>query len=334
MVFDQKLVSVIVPVFNAEEYIERTVKSVLDQLYQNFELLLLDDGSLDNTLQLCQKMKQNDERIKVYTHENKGVAITREIGFMRAKGDYITFLDSDDMLEPDFLSTMVGAMEKNNVDVVCCNCFDNGVINKSIEADRIVKSNPLYFIDAFIANKRFAYCIWAKVFRRDSIKNCEFPKMKYGEDALYVANCYQNVESVMLLEYAGYNYSYNPAGAMQNAKGIQQGMDVLLLHESILDICKRKYPSKCDDIEKLITKDLFNTICANSELEYKCNKKNTIIINSKIKKHWNVIKGGYKGLFVKAFFLFPKATNNTVIIIKKTKKYIKGLCNEFKSKHS
>lgn len=301
----EKLVSIIVPVYNTEKYIERTIKAVLCQTYSNWELLLLDDGSTDLSLSICQKWAAQDDRIIVSSHDNCGVALTRELGFKKAKGELITFVDSDDVIDKDFIEKLVSAIEKNDADIVCCNCIDCDGINKSIEKDEIVTDNNI-LIDAFLNRKRYAYCIWAKMYRKTSVLNVEFPhNMKYAEDTLFVMRCFLDVNKIVLMEYSGYKYTDNPNGAMRKSLGIKQGCDNLCLLDYIYDTCKAKYISKCVLIDKMITSVLFDIVCAGAKVD-RINWKNDIkTIRRNIKRYGKRINNNKRGIFVKLYSRVP-----------------------------
>jgi glycosyltransferase involved in cell wall biosynthesis len=117
------LVSVVIPAYNAASFIERTINSVLSQTYQNFEILVINDGSKDNTLEVIQKLSQKDPRIKVLDKKNSGVSDTRNLGIEMSKGDFIAFLDADDIWLPNKLEIQVSLMQKNqNLFWSVCNC--------------------------------------------------------------------------------------------------------------------------------------------------------------------------------------------------------------------
>ena len=114
-----KKISVIVPVYNASEYLEECVKSILAQTYKNIEIVLVDDGSKDNSLELCTKLKQQDSRIVVVHQENAGPGAARNKGVDIATGDYVAFVDSDDIIAPDMYEVLLSLLHEYNADVVC-----------------------------------------------------------------------------------------------------------------------------------------------------------------------------------------------------------------------
>lgn len=113
------MISVIIPIYNAKEYLKRAIDSVLNQDYEDFELILVNDGSTDHSLEICEEYEKADARVRVITKKNGGVSSARNLGIKEAKGEYITFLDADDFLENTALSKMNSIMEKGDVDIAC-----------------------------------------------------------------------------------------------------------------------------------------------------------------------------------------------------------------------
>ena len=115
-------VSVIVPVYNSEKYLNRCVDSILNQTYRSIELILVDDGSPDNSGRICDEYAEKDSRVRVIHKANAGVSAARNSGLEVASGDYATFVDSDDYIEPDMYSDMMEKVNQYNCDVVMCDC--------------------------------------------------------------------------------------------------------------------------------------------------------------------------------------------------------------------
>lgn len=114
------MISIIVPVYNVEKYLETCINSILSQTYTDFELILIDDGSTDNSGVICDKYEEADVRVRVIHNNNQGVSATRNTGIEVARGDYIAFIDSDDLIHPDYLLHMFELIEQYNADLVCC----------------------------------------------------------------------------------------------------------------------------------------------------------------------------------------------------------------------
>ena len=122
-----KILSIIVPVYKAEKFLIRCTDSILKQTFSNIELILVDDGSPDHCPELCEKIAHKDHRVKVVHQKNSGVSVARNTGLKIATGDYITFVDSDDFIEPDMYEKMLKKAEEYQCDIVMCDCVkDNG----------------------------------------------------------------------------------------------------------------------------------------------------------------------------------------------------------------
>ena len=168
-----KKISVIIPVYNVEQYLERCVKSVINQTYKNIEIILVDDSSTDSSLEVCNKLAQKDSRIKVIHKENGGLSSARNVGLDVAKGKYITFIDSDDVPEVTWAEKLYNAAKANDADiafsgydrvdldtekVVATEMTQYGTMNKDVDwnDDFIVYANP---------------SLWNKIYRRDLVKD-------------------------------------------------------------------------------------------------------------------------------------------------------------------
>lgn len=127
-----KKISIIVPIYNSSMYLDRCLKSIINQTYSNIEILLIDDGSTDNSLEICNQFAIKDKRIKVFHKENNGVSAARNDGIEYSTGDYIAFVDSDDYLELDMYDRMMKINDKFDCDIVMCDCYKESSFNKVI----------------------------------------------------------------------------------------------------------------------------------------------------------------------------------------------------------
>ena len=118
---NNELISIVVPVYNVEKYIEKCVNSITNQVYNNLEIILVNDGSTDNSGKLCDSLSKLDDRIKVYHKENGGLSDARNYGVERANGKYIGFVDSDDFIDSDMYKTLYDVIKRENADVAECN---------------------------------------------------------------------------------------------------------------------------------------------------------------------------------------------------------------------
>lgn len=175
----QKLLSVIIPVYNVEKYLHLSVESVIKNDYKNFELILIDDGSSDNSLEICRKYAEQDGRISVYTQENQGVSKTRMRGMSLAKGDYLAFLDSDDWMDRNMYSYLISILDENP-DVAYAECgkiwhYQNGekiLHNKEEHINKFFSRAEA--LEVFFYNEFFHWGVCDMVFRKSAVDGIGF----------------------------------------------------------------------------------------------------------------------------------------------------------------
>lgn len=209
-------VSIVVPVYKCEKWLERCVDSILRQTFSQFELILVEDGSPDLSGAICDRYALQDGRVIVLHQENRGVSAARLSGLQQACGEWICFIDSDDYVEPDYLERLIHTAKEKQVQLVCCNCVDEGITwqeNNCIEEQETVyDSNRL--LDLFFEGKRFAYVVWGKLFHRSLLQQAQFVKLQYTEDTYLFLSCIPVIRQAELLPYQGYHYVAQEESAM------------------------------------------------------------------------------------------------------------------------
>ena len=230
------MISIVVPVYNAEKNIGISVNSVLEQTYNNFELLLINDGSKDDTLEVLNSYK--DSRIKVYSFDNQGAGKTRNKGIQLSRGKYITFIDADDYIDSDYLERL--HQEIQDYDVLI-----SGYKKVNLEDHSLMYvSKPKVSVwDEF----RYV-ATWGKLYRLNFLKDnhIEYEKFVLGEDVYMNVKCNSLTNKVKVIDYAGYNYCFNPNSLTQSKKSVQGNNDILMLLNKIqntlnLDKYDKKY---------------------------------------------------------------------------------------------
>lgn len=259
-------ISVIVPIYNCEQYIRKCIKSILNQTFKEFELILIDDGTQDKSGEICDEFSKIDERIVVIHQHNQGVSKTRQNGLNMSKSKYVTFIDSDDYVKEDYLYNLYNHIINSNADFVCCNSIDIGENlpkNFRIMKDEIISDKARLLTDYF-NGKRYAYCIWGKLFKKDIFKDIEFPEMKYAEDTCIILNLFMKCNNVAVMSYDGYYYVQREQSATFSGNNLQKANDVLIRSKLVNNICK-----KIDNKELLLkaknemTQSLYGAILAN-----------------------------------------------------------------------
>ncbi len=217
-----QLVSVIVPVYNVEDYIVRCVDSILNQTYKNLEIILIDDGSTDMSGSLCDSFSEQDNRIRVIHKKNGGLSDARNAGLEVATGDYIGYIDSDDWAELDMFEIMVRECEKYGADVAACrysSVYGDYTVNKS--TDLILHMTRDEALETYICEnvERPIYnSVWSKLFKRELVKDFRFPVGKKSEDILYTTRAFCNMNSCVYIDKALYNYVCDREGSIMAAK--------------------------------------------------------------------------------------------------------------------
>lgn len=196
------------PVYNVEKWLNRCVESICMQTYQNLEIILVDDGSTDSSGVLCGELGMKDRRIKVVHKLNGGLSDARNEGLQYATGEYISFIDSDDWIEPVFYEYLVQTMQEEEYDVVGCGyrkCVE-GEKQVKVSIDFEVKSyERLDAMNALIEN-RIQQVVWNKLYKRSVIDGILFEKGKYHEDEFWSYQILGRVQKYAEISYVGYNY--------------------------------------------------------------------------------------------------------------------------------
>lgn len=209
--------SIIIPIYNAEKYIQRCIESVINQTLLNWELLLIDDGSTDNSRKICDKYAQSDKRIRVIHKKNGGVSSARNLGIDIAIGEYITFIDSDDWIEKNFLKKAIEYIQNKNISILITGfVFDNdkGTFNIFSGKNDEIFSKEQAQIEFFKQNK-FAWTVYDKFYKKDVIKKFRFKtKFKIGEDMLFFWEILNSVEKIGYLPLYQYHYDISASKTM------------------------------------------------------------------------------------------------------------------------
>lgn len=222
-------ISVIVPVYNAEKFIDKCIESVINQTYKEIELILVNDGSKDNSLKILQKYeKQYPKMIKVFNQTNKGVGAARNLGIKHVTGKYIFFLDSDDWIELDYLVKLYEDISKNDIVISGFKSYD---INGSLLFSENIKDNPW---------TKFKYCsIGGKLFLSSLIlkNNILFREFKICEDAYFLFECYSKTSKISVSTSSGYCRLKNPTSVTHtlNTKKSNSILDVLKCIDTDID---------------------------------------------------------------------------------------------------
>ena len=237
---DQPLVSIILPAYNAQNHLARCIGSILNQTYKNIELIILNDGSKDHSLPVCEEFRAKDSRIVLVDKENSGVSDTRNLGLKLAGGEYVQFVDSDDYIEPTFTARMVEAAEKNYADLVIAPYWmviplassksgqrtETLLARLGVQTDTAEPEVNVYsflpagnygqkeFMQEYMKKPSSFYfnVVWNKLYRRSLLINAGlwFTREVYNEDQLFNVRYFRLAKAYTALADPGYYYIQNP----------------------------------------------------------------------------------------------------------------------------
>lgn len=213
-----KLVSVIVPIYNKQKQLSKCILSLLNQTYENIEIILVDDGSKDNSLKICEKFKRKDARIKVISKINEGVDYARYDAIKISCGDYISFVDSDDFVPKNCIGLLVNALEKNNADIsigsykrvlggriVINDTTKNDVYNyKNLNHNTIIQE----YLESFCGWGKMPVMLWAKLYKKSLFDNIVPTGISYGEDLCMNLELMTKAEKVVTIPQCVYFYRW------------------------------------------------------------------------------------------------------------------------------
>ena len=245
MISQYPKISVIVPVYNVEKYLPRCIESILAQTFTDFELLLIDDGSIDNSGKICDEFAMKDSRIKVFHKKNGGVSSARNVGLDNAKGDWITFSDSDDELFNNALKTYADIIQKYpNVDIICCghSIYNRSGSTKNRICDKLllIEDKEQILLECEIGSS-YGF-LWNKCFRTTIVKMCRFDEnLSWCEDHIFTYEVVRFSRCVCFSPSIVYKYYYNDTESKGKGHGLS---NKLLDYNMILKVAKIEYDTR------------------------------------------------------------------------------------------
>ena len=264
-------ISIIVPTYNNGDKISKCLDSLINQEYKDLEIIVVNDGSTDDTEKVLEEYSKNDSRIKIFTQENKGVSNARNNGIRVATGDYISFVDSDDWVEKNYISLMLSKLKENNVDAVRCNYIQE-TKEKKIEGSIYDLANKKFTHDEFIQKGIIGHFLYSiepitnytvlLLVKSEIIKKISFDESLYMlEDMLFYEELFNNIESIYFLKEGLYHVEENFSSATRSIKRIEKNIYGIM--ESTKKITKY---IRDNNIEVDI--NLYNTSMLNSIMKY------------------------------------------------------------------
>lgn len=273
------LISIIIPVYNAEKYINRCIKSIVNQSYQELEIIVVNDGSTDNSLSICETLAMQDNRIKVISQENGGVSKARNTGLRLVKGEYVMFLDSDDYMLPDMCKTMLDVLHSKQADCVICGiqepegglwCPQRNIDYSTLED---FKRDFVYHLNTELLSP-----CWNKIFKRQLIINLFNEEISFGEDLIFDLEYLNNCTRLSFITTPLVYHEKQVAGSLVTKTGLQRLMDIEKIHKVIMQFAEENISQ---DLHKKYIRDL--TVYVRFLL---LDKRNTFSDKKRILKKW------------------------------------------------
>lgn len=217
--FNSPMISVIVPIYNVSKYLEDCLQSILSQEYKDFEVLCINDGSTDNSADIVRKFEELDKRFKLIQQSNNGVSVARNLGLEHAQGEYICFVDADDMVAPNFLRELYGSSKDGHFSV-CSYTKDPALLGRP--HTKVIRFTSRQFINKIVDETIEHPNLWAMMFRSAIIKKYKvqfYPGCVRNEDTeFYMKYLVHENHEVVFSDYQGYFYRDNPSSAMHVTK--------------------------------------------------------------------------------------------------------------------
>ena len=238
-----EMISIILPVYNVEPYLDECIQSVLGQTYENIEIILIDDGSEDNCPAICDSWAEKDRRVRVIHQNNQGLSIARNVGIDVARGDYLCFVDSDDYIDKTLCEKVMDAFSKSRVDIVAFNFYqidDSGMVSiPEHKQPKGILSSAQTLEEIIYENLRVH--AWSKVYKRELFSEVRFPAGHNFEDVGTVYKLVLKSEKVCVLEDRLYFYRQR-RGSIMNAFSDKSMIDLYLMKKQRSEDLKPIYP--------------------------------------------------------------------------------------------
>jgi glycosyltransferase involved in cell wall biosynthesis len=245
---DKVRLSIIVPVYNTEKYINKCIDSILNQTFEDFEIILVDDGSPDKCGEICDQYAKQDMRVKVIHKKNGGLADARNAGIEIAKGDFIGFVDSDDYIKKDMYSEMLAAIGEYKVKIVTCGRFDvsNGVTTEAFVINKPIKMTAEEAIGNILTWNGLDSSCCDKIFEKSLFQEIRFPLGRVNEDIFIMYRLIDKAKTIVHIGSPKYYYVHRENSITTNSFSVKK-LDFPIVTSEILNYMKNNYPNLVEE---------------------------------------------------------------------------------------
>lgn len=252
-------ISVIIPVYNVEDYLTESVDSILNQTYKNYEVILIDDGSTDKSPQICDTYSEKNDKVNVIHTDNRGLSAARNLGTEKAQGEYIFYLDSDDYIKNNVIERMVKFVEQYDVDIVCGNFMyaypDKTVIAINEEKEYEVL-DTYSAMEQLIKGKKIQNFAWGKLIKKEIAQENKFPVGKLFEDMYWTHYIIDQAEKIVIdyQSFVYYRQRQNSISYSFNIRSLDQ-LDGMIERKEFIE---QKYPDLLNKYKEIMVKNSLN----------------------------------------------------------------------------
>ena len=239
-----EFISVIVPVYKVEPYLDKCISSIVNQTYKNLEIILVDDGSPDNCPAMCDAWAEKDSRIRVIHKTNGGLSDARNAGMAVATGELMAFVDSDDWIDAHYIEYLYNALRQTNADISACDLrevYDDSVMTAIAEQmPQVEISTPEEAIEDILHNRRFRAVAWNKLYTRKVMTGESFETGRLHEDEFFSYRLYDKAARLAYIDLPLYNYRQRP-GSIMTSFSVRH-LDALDAYLERITLLEEKYP--------------------------------------------------------------------------------------------
>ena len=239
------LISIIVPVYNVEKYIEKSISSVCMQTYSNLEIILINDGSTDNSGEICNKLAQQDTRIKVFHKKNGGVSSARNLALANATGDYIGFVDPDDYIDPTMFEVLYQQLKKEDADVSSCNImnvYESGETPQCGNPNLYFVMDKSRFLKEYLIGEIVPGSLCNKLIKKEIVNQIEFKQKKVFEDAFYHLDLVRIANKFVVNTKPLYHY-YHRGESLTTSSYTPEDMNSIVVYSQFKNVVEKEFPA-------------------------------------------------------------------------------------------
>ncbi len=240
----EPLISVIIPVYNIKKYLPFCLDNILNQTYENIEVMIVDDGSFDGTSKVCDEYAEKDQRVKIIHKSNEGQSVARNVALKNVEGEYVIFIDGDDWVRNDYIRVLFDVAMKYDADIVNCNFVRTsrvGKVDGDLGSFTEIEFDSQAAIESLCYMKELSCAPYSKLFKKEIWNELEFPIGFIYEDLATIYKTYDIANRIVYIDYNGYFY-FQRKGSSLNSIFNEKKLSRIDFSEEILDFVKAHYP--------------------------------------------------------------------------------------------